>query len=609
MFVRRTQTRRTDGQTYHTHRLVNSERTGAKVRQRTLLNLGGHFGIPREQWPLLCQRIDEILDGQTPLLDDAPPALEEEAQRIAAQLLARTPAPAGESPRTAPSGRDLQSVDIDSLELARPRSVGVEQVGLWALSQLGLVERMAELGMNGPLRAAAVGSIVGRLAHPASERATHAWLRGRSALGELLGVDFETMGAMQLYRASDALMRHREAIESHLFGQAMGLFGLEPTITLYDLTNTFYEGEAAQQPKAQRGHSKEKRGDCPLLTLGLVLDGGGFVRRSQVFAGNVREDRTLAEMLSALKAPPGARVVLDRGIATEEQVRWLRENGHRYIVVSRERRRRFDAEAATAHRTRRGGTVHLHRVDDAEGGEVRLYCYSEERAEKERGIAERFAKRLEKDLKALHEGLSRPRTQKKLDRIWQRIGRMREKSRGAGQHYDIEVTADESGERAVAVTWTRQPVDGSMTTHPGIYCLRSNETDWSEEALWRTYTTLTDLEAVFRSLKSELGLRPIYHRKPLRAEGHLFITVIAYQLVQVIRKRLAERGSKGCRSASWTSLRRTLAGRQRVTATFKCADGRSLHVRKATRPEPRQRAILDALGIESSAGGTRKMIV
>ena len=609
MFVRRTQTRRTDGQTYYTHRLVNSQRIGSKVRQRTLLNLGGHFAIPREQWPRLCQRIDEIRDGQKPLLDDTPAAVEEEAQRIAAQLLARTPVLAEESPDDASPGRDLQSVDVDSLELARPRSVGVEQVGLWALSQLGLVELMAELGMNGPMRAAAVGSIVGRLAHPASERATHAWLRERSALGELLGVDFETMGAMQLYRASDVLMKHRETIESHLFGRAMGLFDLEPTITLYDLTNTFYEGEAADQPKAQRGHSKEKRSDCPLLTLALVLDGGGFVRRSRVFAGNVKEDRTLAGMLEALDAPPGSRVVLDRGIATEEQVGWLKENGYRYIVVSRERRRRFDAEAATAHRTRRGGTVHLHKVDDPEGGEVRLYCYSEERAEKERGIVERFAKRFEKDLQALHEGLSRPRTQKKLDRIWQRIGRMKEKSRGAGQHYDIEVAADEKGEKAVAVTWTRKPVDGSMTTHPGVYCLRSNETDWSEEKLWRTYTTLTDLEAVFRSLKSELGLRPIYHRKPVRAEGHLFITVIAYQLVQVIRRRLAERGSRDCRSAGWITLRRTLAGRQRVTATFKRADGRTLHVRKATRPEPRQRAILDALGIESSAGGTQKMVV
>ena len=603
MFVRRTLTRRTGGQDYHSHRLVESRRDGAKVRQRTLLNLGSDFDLPKTQWPDLCRRIDEILNGQAPLLDDVPEAVEAEAQRIAAQLLARGRAGDTEA------ARDPVTVDVDTLSLTRPRSVGVEQVGLWALERLGLVELLAGLGVNAALRTAAVGSIVARLAYPASERATHAWLAERSALGELLEVDFETTGAMQLYRASDALIKHREAIEAHLFDRAMDLFDLAPTVTLYDLTNTFYEGEAADQPNARRGHSKEKRSDCKLLTLGLVLDAGGFVRRSKVFAGNVKEDRTLAGMLEALKAPPGSRVVLDRGIATEAQIDWLAEHGYRYIVVSRERRRRFDAEAATAHRTRTGGTVHLEKVADPEGGEVRLYCYSEERANKERGIAERFAARLERDLKALHEGLSRPRTQKKLDKVWQRIGRLTEKSRGVGQHYAIEVEADETGERAVAVRWRKKPLAGTMLTHPGVYCLRSNETDWSEERLWRTYTLLTDLEAVFRALKSELGLRPIHHRTPRRAEGHLFITVIAYQLVQVIRRRLAERGDGPIRSASWTTLRRILGGRQRVTATFKRADGRTLHVRKATRAEPKQQAILDALGIDSSAGGTHKTIV
>ncbi len=160
------------------------------------------------------------------------------------------------------------------------------------------------------------------------------------------------------------------------------------------------------------------------------------------------------------------------------------------------------------------------------------------------------------------------------------------------------------------MTWTKKPVPGSMVTDPGVYCLRSNETDWSEAKLWRTYTLLTEVEAVFRCLKSELGLRPIYHRTPRRAEGHLFITVIAYQLVQVIRRRLAERADGDLRSASWIALRRILGGRQRVTATFKRADGRTLHVRKATRPEPQQHAILEALGMPpSAAGGTQKTII
>ncbi|CAI8056465.1 hypothetical protein GBAR_LOCUS30767 [Geodia barretti] len=283
MFIRRTQTRRTeDGNPYFSHRLVHAERLGSTVRQRTLLNLGRHFDIPQAEWPLLCARINDALSGQAPLVADCPPAVDEEAQRVAAQLIARGPAATTAGPT------DVQPVDVDSLRLVRPRSVGVEQVGLWALEQLDLPALLTRLGVNGALRSAATGAIVGRLAAPASERATHRWLQERSGLGELLGVDFETVGAMQLYRASDVLVKHREAIEAHLFDRAMGLFDLQPTVTLYDLTNTYFEGEASDQPQAQRGHSKEKRSDCPLLTLGLMLDASGFVRRSKVFPSGPR---------------------------------------------------------------------------------------------------------------------------------------------------------------------------------------------------------------------------------------------------------------------------------------------------------------------------------
>ena len=602
VFIRRTQTRRTqDGKPYFSHRLVHSERVGNTVRQRTLLNLGRHFDIPQAHWPLLCTRIEDVLSGQAPLVADCPPAVEREAQRIVAQLVAR--GTSGDA--TAAGTPDVQRVDVDSLRLVRPRSVGVEQVGLWALEQLELPALLAELGVNGALRAAAAGALVGRLAQPASERATHRWLQARSGLGELLGVDFETVSAMQLYRASDALVKHREAVEAHLFDRALGLFDLQPTVTLYDLTNTYFEGEASEQPQARRGHSKEKRSDCPLLTLGLMLDASGFVRRSQLFAGNVREHRTLAGMLEALRAPTGALVVMDRGVATDACITWLREHGYRYLVVSRERHRQFDAEAAVSVRTRSNQTVQLHKVVSTDPDEVRLYCYSEERAQKERAIVERVATRFETALTKLHDGLARPRAHKRLGQVWQRIGRLKARHTRAAAHYQIAVTADDAGKNAVAVTWTRRPQDGSMATHPGVYCLRSSETDWDEDALWRTYTTLTDVEAVFRSLKAELGLRPIYHHKPRRADGHLFITVIAYQLVQVIRTRLRGHGNP----ASWTTLRRILDGQQRVTATFRRPDGRTLHVRTATQPEPEQRDIYDALGVDPHPGGVRKTLI
>ena len=602
MFIRRTRTR-SSSEAYFTFRLVRSERNGSKVRQRTLLNLGRHFEVDPHQWPLLCRRIDELLAGQLPLPPDCPPLLESHAQRITAQLLALERVGTTESP--ARRATDIQHVDVDSLELMRPRSVGVEHVALWAMDQLGLRTLFDQLGMGASMRAAAIGSIIARMARPGSERATRRWLGQRSALGELLGVDFATMGAMRLYRASDTLMAHRKAIERHLFDHAMALFDLQPTVTLYDLSNTYFEGEARRQAKARRGHSKDKRTDCPLLTLGLVLDASGFVRRSQVFAGNVREHHTLAEMLDALHAPRAALVVMDRGIATEDRLRWLRNQGYRYLVVSRERDRHFDAEAALRIESASHHGVHLHKVLADDGQEVRLYCFSEERAAKERGIAERFARRFEAALTQLSEGLSKPRTQKRPDNVWQRIGRLKEKSRGIARHYDVEVDTDESGQRATAVRFSRRPLSGTMMTHPGVYCLRSSETDWDEATLWRTYVTLTDLEAVFRALKSELGLRPIYHHKAIRADGHLFITVIAYQLVQVIRTRLRQAGE----SASWTTLRRTLEGQQRITATFRRTDGRTLHVRKATRAEAPQQAIYDALGIDGAPGGIHKTLV
>ena len=443
-----------------------------------------------------------------------------------------------------------------------------------------------------------------RLIDPGSEWRLHRQWYEHSALRDLLGCD-RVLASNTLYRCLDKLVVHKEAFFSFLHERWTRLFDARFDVLLYDLTNTFFEGEAGGQPKARRGHSKEKRTDCPLLTLGLVLDASGFVRRSQVFAGNVREHHTLAEMLDALDAPRAALVVMDRGIATEDRVQWLRDEGYRYLVVSRERTRHFDAEAAVRIETASSHGVHLHKVLSEDGQEVRLYCFSEERAAKERGIVERFAKRFEDALTKLSEGLSKPRTQKRLDKVWQRIGRLKAQSRGVAQHYAVELDTDKSGQRATAVRFTWRPLSGTMMTHPGVYCLRSNQTDWDETTLWRTYFTLTDLEAVFRSLKSELGLRPIYHHKPIRAEEHLFITVIAYQLVQVIRRRLRESGE----SASWTTLRRILEGQQRVTATFRRADGRTLHVRKATRAEAPQQAIYDALGVDSAPGGIRKSIV
>jgi hypothetical protein len=261
MFIRRTAVKsRQTGEPYYTYRLVESVRTAKGVRQHTVLNLGRHFEVPRSQWGALAQRIEALLGGQLELIADGlDPRWEAMARQYAARIVSRR----GEAVEEKAEDADYQRVDLATLELVGPRSVGAEHVALAAAQQVGLEVKLAALGLNRHQVAAAMGLIVGRRVFPASELATHPWLQQRSALGELLGYDFGTLDLNRLYRASDRLLTHREALEAHLYGQERDLFALAETLTLYDLTNTFFEGTASANPKAQRGHSKEKRTDCP----------------------------------------------------------------------------------------------------------------------------------------------------------------------------------------------------------------------------------------------------------------------------------------------------------------------------------------------------------
>ncbi|MBC7469563.1 MAG: IS1634 family transposase [Ramlibacter sp.] len=634
MFIRRTQTRnRTSGEPYVTFRLVHSERVGSAVKQTTLLNLGSHFDLPQVHWPALAQRIDELVHGQASMLEATlPEEVQAFAQRFAAQIIARKPAvpslgaaptvradraaPAPAKAAKPPSGPPrspasqagelarYQEVDLDSLELVDPRSVGVEHAALSAMRQCGLEDKLSELGLNRPQIAAAVGNIVARMAQPGSERATHAWLKDTSALGELIDYDFEKMDLNRLYRASDALYKHCDALQEHLFGQARSMFGLGPqTITLYDLTNTYFEGVAAGVSKAKRGHSKECRSDCPLVTLAMALDGSGFVRRVQFFAGNASEPTTLQGMLTGLDAAPGATVVMDAGIATEANLTWLREQGYHYVVVSKLRERQFDPALATEVQSAGEVTIQLQRVLDAQG-HVLLYCHSPAREEKDRAIDTAKASGLEAALTKLQAGLSKPRGTD-VATFMQRLGRAKQRFARAAQHYEITVATDPEGKLVTAITWVKRIKPGSAAAHPGVYCLRTTLVDQDNATLWRTYIMLTELESVFRSLKTDLGLRPVFHRIDRRVEGHLFISVLAYHFVHTLRLQLKAHGVND----SWNTLRQALATQRRVTVTMQRRDGHAVHVRKATRPKPRHQTLGTLLKLDPNPGRTHRVLV
>ncbi|MBE9581898.1 MAG: IS1634 family transposase, partial [Proteobacteria bacterium] len=542
--------RHKDGEPYYTYRLVESVRTSKGVRQHTLLNLGSNFTCPRESWPDLSNRIEEIISGQQLLF---PPVsdLEDAAQRYAALIIQsqnRSDGIDGDST----SSSDYRNVDINTLEFMRPRSVGAEHVAYEALRQLQLDKKLQELGLNKHQLYTAIGSVIGRMIAPGSELATHYWLQHHTGLGELLGYDYESTKLTRMYQASDILLKHKEALERHLYERQRSIFQFEETITLYDLTNTYFEGSGKYNALAAYGHSKEKRTDCPLVTLGLVLDSSGFLIRSKVFSGNASEPQTLAEMIKGLNGSPQTEstkqqpvfnqgrptIVMDAGIATEDNINWLKKKQYPYLVVSRKRHREFSEKEAVVVKKDKDCTVKAYKKINDQTGEVELYCHSTRREDKERAIYDRFSTRFEEALDKLNAGLHKKGCIKKYDKVLLSLGRLKEKYSRAAKNYRITVNKDKKTGNAVRIIRKRKESSNSTDSHPGVYCLRTNQDTWDESTLWRTYTMLTDLEAVFRSLKSELGLRPVFHQKTKRVSGHLFITLLAYHLIHTIRCQL-----------------------------------------------------------------------
>jgi transposase len=603
MYIRRTSIKsRKDGTQYFTYRLVESQRIGKKVKQVTLLNLGRNFSLPREQWPELSSRIQDIISGRHRLLP-TPGEIEKLAQRYAALVI--------QAQQRQGSEQDEQlykEVDIGSLEVIRPRSVGQEHVAVEALRSLKLDDKLRDLGFNTPHCAAAIGTIIGRMCLPGSELATHNWLQNVTGLGELIDFDYGKTSLYSLYQVSDQLFKHKETIEAHLYDQEKRLFGFQETITLYDLTNTYFEGSCQSNSLAAYGHSKEKRTDCPLVTLALVLDSSGFPKKSKVFEGNVSESQTLAEMIKGLESPTvpeifeqkNATVVMDAGIASEENIEWLKEHGYPYIVVSRKHHREFNEDDAVLVKEDGDYKVKVQTTVDQDTGEALLYCHSTRKEKKEQAIGDRFIKRFEDTMQKLAEGLHKKGCVKKYDKVLERIGRIKQKNPKASKQYKVTVEKDDKSGMATLITWKHVPKADTKDTFPGVYCLRTSHNDWDENKLWHTYTMLTELEAVFRSLKTELGLRPVYHQKTERVTGHLFITVLAYHLVHTIRYRLKSTDI----NSSWGDLRKQLEGQARVTVTMKQKDGNIVHVRKSTRPELRQQKIYTALGLSSHPGKT-----
>jgi transposase len=586
---------------YFTYKLVESVRTERGPRQRDVLNLGVKFDLPKEHWKELANCIEAILTGQRPLFD-YPKNISTVARKYA-KAIVHQQAVVIEGVEDVVS--DYQVVDVNSVDNEDVRTVGAEHVVYETIRQLELDRKLKSLGLTKMQLALALGMIAGRMIAPGSERATHQWLLNRSGLDELMGIDLSNVSLDSAYKASDLLLKNKNALEEHLRQTEERLFALEEKIILYDLTNTFFEGTGKYNPKARYGgKSKEKRSDCPLVTLGLVLDAQGFPKKSRIYEGNVSEPKTLETMIKGLSIEDQGKprfkptVILDAGIATEDNVKWLKGKQYRYIVVSRKKKKAIppDVSMIAVKRDDRDQTVLVQAglSKNQDSDELELYCHSVGKEKKEEGIKNKFRERFESELVKARNALDLKNGTKRYDKVLERIGRLKERYRSVARGYKIAVEKDRETDNAKDIKWSRKKIEKTS----GVYCLRTNRADLDVQQIWDIYTMLTDIEDAFRCMKSELGLRPIYHQKESRCDGHIFITVIAYHIMHTIRHKLRDRGVRFC----WTTIRKQLSTHVRATTTMKRKDGKVIRIRKSSKPEPVHEQIYDALYLSHTPG-------
>jgi len=603
MYIIKTQSKskKNSDDKYYTYRLMESLRIGDKVKKITLLNLGSNFSVEKKDWKILSDRVNDIL-CQTPSLFEIDKELESLAQQYVIKIIA------SKAKAKVKNEDKYKEIDTTTIKNSDAKTIGVENILYETIKELGLPEKLEDLGLTNIQINSAIGILVAKATNPSSEAKAFDWLCDTSAINELIGCDFNQISSNNIYRISDKLYANKDEIEAHLYSKQKDIFNYEETITLYDLTNTYFEGGAKGIEKAKRGRSKEKRSDAPIITLGVMLDSSGFVRKSEIFDGNVSEGKTFQGMLERLKIAPkdknllntkSSLVVMDAGIATQKNIDYLVKNGYEYIVVSRKKEKQFDETKSTP--------VKLNNKDEVivraqkvinEAGEIELFVHSQARELKENAMQKRVQDIFLEKLQYLKDGLIIKGRTKNYEKVLESISRHKEKYSAIAQYYNIITTKDPKSANAIDIKWSEKCSLDKKSSINGVYCLRSNNTTMDEQTLWKTYTTLTDLEAVFKSLKSELGLRPIFHQTQSRVDGHLFITLLAYSIIHTIRYKLGRENIH----YSWSKIRDILSNQVRVTTSMKCKDGSTIYIRQSTELTEKQKEIYNALKINHQAG-------
>jgi transposase len=574
VYLRHT-TRRKDGKVHVYWQLVRSVRHGRKVVQETVAQLGELDGEGRARAEALARSIT----GR-------------EQQHYQEQLFDGS------------ERKKALAVKLDAIRLERSRSFGAVWLGWLLWRGLKLDDLFGELLPSGRETVSWAEIIavlvIGRLCEPSSElHVAEGWYR-TTALEDLLGVLPEYLYDERLYRALDRVLPHKQAIEKHLIKRLGELFNLDYDLLLYDVTSTYFEG-VADPEIAQHGYSRDHRPDCVQINIALVVTREGIPLGYELFAGNTTDVTTVQEIVESMERRFGKanRVwVMDRGMVSAENIAWLNSTGRRYVVgTARAELRRWSKQLAETTDWRQiREDVEVRICSGPEGSEIFLLCRSASRMEKEKAMHERFSKRIEEGLLSLARRIEKSQTPLERGKLERQIGRLLERNSRASARYSISISEDHSVKAKLKLNWnTRSEWDDWARLSEGTYILRSNIRDWTDEELWKTYVQLSEAEAAFRVQKSDLCIRPIWHRKQHRIKAHVLICFLAYALWKTLQKWQSRAGLGDSPRTILTELSRIHS----ADIVLPLADGskREMRLRCVVRPEREQALLLQRLGL------------
>lgn len=552
--------------------LVRSVRRGSKVVQETVASLGrlDDFGV-------------------------------REATALARHFLG----PKAVHPELFEDRRTLESakIQIGRVRVERCRSFGAVWLGwtLWRALELdGFCDRVLPRGREEVSWAhVAAILVIARLCEPSSELHIAEDFYRRTALEDILGVPPESVHHTRLYEGLDRLLLHKRELEVHIKERLGGLFSLDYDLLLYDVTSTYFEGEAKANPMAKRGYSRDSRPDCKQVCIGLVVTRDGYPLGYELFDGNRIDVTTVEEIVEEMEARYGkaGRVwVMDRGMTSEHNLQWLREGGRRYLVgTPKSEMKKWERELVDREgwaNLREGVEVKL--CKGPEGPETFILCRSVDRSRKEKAMHDRFSSRIRAGLESLGRRLAR---NQKIDRVQveRQIGRLLQRNSRAAGKFDVRVVDEPLHKSGARLKWKeREEWSEWANLTEGTYILRSNVDEWSEQELWETYIQLTQAEAAFRIQKSDLRIRPIWHQKEERVKAHILVCFLAFAMWKTLEGWQSRAGLGN----SPRTLLEEIGRVQVVDVVMPVVDGPELRLRCVTEPDQGQASLLDRLGLK-----------